>query len=173
MIEQCPDSSKLTFLRIVDREFLSAAYTEAAPSLPRFTAIQGIQGKKDLPGLAPKGCFISAEAVDRVVGHIGEPQKAKREFAGRMHSRFDRSPGPYVLPCDVGSGSKLAESARPNRAQTTSREFGGTWRGWLSPPRWSAWLSNKPVSIAVARRRRHRRLANRSTSSRSTADWAS
>jgi hypothetical protein len=91
MIEQCLDSSKLTFLRIVDREFLSAAYAEAAPSIPRFTAIQGIQGKKDLPGLAPKGCFISAEAVDRVVGHIGKSQKAKREFAGGMHSRLDRS----------------------------------------------------------------------------------
>jgi len=91
MIEQCLDSSKLTFLRIVDREFLSAAYTEAAPSLPRFAAVQGIKSKKDLPGLAPKGCFISAEAVDRVVGHIGKSQKAKREFAGGMHSRLDRS----------------------------------------------------------------------------------
>ena len=68
---------------------MSAAYTEAAPSIPRFTAIQGIKSKKDLPGLAPKGCLISAEAVDRVIGHIGESQKAKREFAAGMHSRFD------------------------------------------------------------------------------------
>jgi hypothetical protein len=71
MIEQCLDSSKLTFLGIVDREFLSAAYTEAAPSIPRFAPIQGIKSKKDLPGLAPKGCLISAEAVNRVIGHIG------------------------------------------------------------------------------------------------------
>jgi hypothetical protein len=34
--------------------------------------------------LAPKGRFISTEAVKRVVGQIGEPQKATRELSGRF-----------------------------------------------------------------------------------------
>jgi hypothetical protein len=34
--------------------------------------IQCIESKQDLADLAPKGCFISAEAVERVVGQIGE-----------------------------------------------------------------------------------------------------
>jgi hypothetical protein len=45
---------------------------EMAPSILWFAAIQDIKSKKDLSGLAPKGCFISAEAVERVVGQIGE-----------------------------------------------------------------------------------------------------
>ena len=51
---------------------LAAAEAETAPSIPWFAAIQGIKRKQDLAGLAPKGCFISAEAVERVVGQIGE-----------------------------------------------------------------------------------------------------
>ena len=51
-----------------------------APSIPWFAAIQDIKSKKDLAGLAAEGCFISAEAVERVVGQIGETQKATREL---------------------------------------------------------------------------------------------
>ena len=61
-----------------------------APSIPWFAAIQDIKSKKDLAGLAPEGCFISAEAVERVVGQIGETQKATRELSGRIDIRFDR-----------------------------------------------------------------------------------
>ena len=39
---------------------------------------------------------------------------------------------------------------------------------FLKSLRWSAWISKSPVSMVVARRSRHGRLANRSTSSRST-----
>jgi hypothetical protein len=37
--------------------------------------------------LGAKGFFISAEAVEREVGQIGELQKAKREFAVGMRAR--------------------------------------------------------------------------------------
>jgi hypothetical protein len=30
-----------------------------------FAAIEGIESKQNLTGLAPKGCFVSAEAVER------------------------------------------------------------------------------------------------------------
>jgi hypothetical protein len=43
-----------------------------------FAAIQGVKRKQDLAGLAPKRCFISAEAIDRVVGRIGETQSNAR-----------------------------------------------------------------------------------------------
>ena len=104
-------SSKLTFLGIVDREFAEA---ETAPSIPWLAAIQGIKSKKDLAGLAPKGCFISAEAVEHVVGQIGESQKATRELGGGIDSHFDGFPdgaGHDALPCDAGSASKLPEVA--------------------------------------------------------------
>ena len=39
-------------------------------------------------GLAPKGCFISAEAVESAVRQIGETQKAARELNGRDWRRF-------------------------------------------------------------------------------------
>jgi hypothetical protein len=55
-----------------------------------FAAIQGIKRKQDLADLAPKDCFISAEAVERVVGQIGETQKATRELSGGIGGKFDR-----------------------------------------------------------------------------------
>ena len=64
--------------------------TETAPSILCFAAIQGVKRKQDLAGLAPKRCFISAEAIERVVGQIGETQKATRELSGRIDIRFDR-----------------------------------------------------------------------------------
>src|ERR1700751_3035518 len=44
------------------------AYMEIAPSVLWFAAIQGIKRNQDLADLAPKDCFIAAEAVERVVG---------------------------------------------------------------------------------------------------------
>jgi hypothetical protein len=68
----------------------NASLVETAPSIPWFAAIQDIKSKKDLSGLAPKACFISAEAVEGVVGQIGEPQKATRELSGGTGSKFNR-----------------------------------------------------------------------------------
>ena len=65
---------KLTFIGIVDRQFLTITDAETAPPIPWFAATQGVQRKQDLADLPPKGCFISAEAVERVVGQIGETQ---------------------------------------------------------------------------------------------------
>ena len=72
------------------RQALPTADTETAPSVLWFAAIQGIKRKQDLAVLAPKGCFISAEAVERVVGQIGETQKATRELSGGIGGKFDR-----------------------------------------------------------------------------------
>jgi len=69
---------------------LPAAETETAPSLLRFAAIQGIESKQDPTGLAPQGCFIPAEAIERVVGQIGETQKATRKVSVGFDGRFDR-----------------------------------------------------------------------------------
>ena len=63
---------KSTLVALVGWLCLPAADTETAPSVLWFAAIQGIKRNQDLADLAPKGCFISAEAVERVVGQIGE-----------------------------------------------------------------------------------------------------
>ena len=62
--------------------FLPAIGEELPPSFLRFTAIQSVERKEDLADLAPKRRFIAAEAVERVVGQIGETQKAMRERSG-------------------------------------------------------------------------------------------
>ena len=59
---------RLTLLGTVDRQSLPAAETETAPSVLWFAAIQGIKRNQDLADLAPKHCFIAAEAVEFVVG---------------------------------------------------------------------------------------------------------
>jgi hypothetical protein len=63
--------------------------TEAASSFLWFATIQGIEGKQDLANLAPKGCFIAAQAIEREVGQIGKTQKAARELNGRIDNRAD------------------------------------------------------------------------------------
>ena len=55
-----------------------------------FTAIQGVKRNQDLTGLAPKGCLIAAQAIEREVGQIGKTQKATRELNGRINGGFDR-----------------------------------------------------------------------------------
>ena len=44
---------------------------------------------RDLPGLALQGCFISAEAIEREVGQIGETRKAARKISGGIDGRLD------------------------------------------------------------------------------------
>ena len=63
-------------------QFLPPTDTETARSLMWHAAIQGIKRKQDLADLAPKHRFIPAEAVERVVGQIGEAQKAMRKLGG-------------------------------------------------------------------------------------------
>ena len=72
----------------VGRPVLPATDTETARSLLWFATIQCIEGKQDLADLAPKGCFISAEAIEREVRQIGETQKATREVGSRINGRF-------------------------------------------------------------------------------------
>jgi hypothetical protein len=47
-----------------------------------------------LIGLAPKGCFISAEAIESEIGQISQTQKAPRELNGRAIRRY-RATGQY------------------------------------------------------------------------------
>jgi hypothetical protein len=50
---------------------ISIANGATAGSLLRFAAIEAIEREQDLIGLAPKGCFITAEAIEREIGQIG------------------------------------------------------------------------------------------------------
>jgi hypothetical protein len=52
-----------------------------------FAAIQGIERKQDLTGLAPKRHLIAAQAIEREVG-IGQTQKATGELSGRINRRI-------------------------------------------------------------------------------------
>jgi hypothetical protein len=69
---------------------LLVADTETAHSLLWFAAIQGIESEQDPTGLAPKSCFVSAEAIEREIGKIGETQKAMRELSVGFDGRFCR-----------------------------------------------------------------------------------
>ena len=89
MVEHLQLDARELLLGVVDQKLLSAAETETAPSIPWFAAIQGFKSKKDLAGLAPKGGFVPAEAIERVVTQIGETQKATRELNGRIDSSLD------------------------------------------------------------------------------------
>jgi hypothetical protein len=64
---------ELTFVVPGVRKFVPVADKQvAAPSFLRFAAIQGVERKQNLAVLAPRGCFIPAETVEREVGQIGE-----------------------------------------------------------------------------------------------------
>ena len=52
----------------VDGTILDIIEAEEGSSFLWFASIQGIEGKQDLADLAPKGCFIAAEAIEREVG---------------------------------------------------------------------------------------------------------
>ena len=61
-----------------------------ALSLLWFAAIQRIERKQDLARLAPKRCFITAQAIECEVGQISETQKAPRELDRAIDSRCDK-----------------------------------------------------------------------------------
>jgi len=56
----------------VGRQVAPVSDPETVPSLLWFPAIQCIESKQDLAGLAPKECFIPAKPVERVAGQIGQ-----------------------------------------------------------------------------------------------------
>jgi hypothetical protein len=56
----------------IGRQFSPAAEMELAPSFLWLTTVQCIERKQDLACLAPKNCFIAAEAVERAAGQMGE-----------------------------------------------------------------------------------------------------
>ena len=114
---------KSKVIALVRRQFLSAADTETASAILWFAAIQGIKRNQDLTGLAPKGCFIAAQAIEREVWQIGKTQKATREISVRIDGTFERlrhGAGlgfcSVMMPCDAGSRSRLTESSLPNGA---------------------------------------------------------
>ena len=92
---------------------MQPADTETAPSIQGFAAIQDIKCKQNLAGLA-------VEAVERVVGQIGETQEATRDLSGGIGGDFGTEPAknsvPFVLLAGAGSRWNLADSARPNSA---------------------------------------------------------
>ena len=108
-------SSSSIVVASVGRQVLPATDTETAPSFLWFAAIQGIESKQDLAGLAPKDCFIPAEAVERVAGQIGETQKATCEVGGGIRlgpaARFRSF---ARRGCSIAVG--IDRSARPNCA---------------------------------------------------------
>jgi hypothetical protein len=91
-----PRSAQSALVAFVGRQLLSAADAETAPSFLRFAAIQCIKRKKDLTDVAPKGCFISTEAIEGVVGQIGKSQKATRKLSVMIDGRVDK--------CRIGAG---------------------------------------------------------------------
>src|SRR5690349_22876592 len=70
-------------------DLVFARKPKAARSLLWFAAIQCLERVKDPAGLAPKGRFIAAEAIQREIGLIGQSQKAAGELDSfiSFHSR--------------------------------------------------------------------------------------
>ena len=71
----------LIFFGLVGRQVLPVAGMEMALPILWFAAIQSIKRNQDLADLARKVYFVAVEAVERVVGQIGETQKATRELS--------------------------------------------------------------------------------------------
>jgi hypothetical protein len=67
---------------------LLTAETETPHSLLWFAAIQMVERKQDLPGLAPKNSLIATEAVEGIIGQIGEPQETTCELNIRSNLKL-------------------------------------------------------------------------------------
>ncbi len=79
-------------------------------------AIQRFKSKQDLARLAPKTCFISAEAVERVVRQIGEQRKAARELGGET--------GLFDIQAEHLSGLNQSNQARQGSREVVYALFG-------------------------------------------------
>jgi hypothetical protein len=66
--------------------------TKAASSLLRFAPIRRIERKQYATGLAPKGRFIAAEAIECEIGQIGQAQEAAGELDCRTIGFSPSSP---------------------------------------------------------------------------------
>jgi hypothetical protein len=67
-------------------DYLHRDYTTPIPkksSLVRLAAVQRIECKQNLAGLAPKACFIATQTIEGEIWEIGEAQKASGEVDGR------------------------------------------------------------------------------------------
>ena len=103
---------------LVGRQSVAGANPITRPSVLWFAAIQGIEGKQDPAGLAPKGCFISAKPVERVVGQIGQTQKATCELGGGINGfRSRAAPGVRsvcdAVRCSIGVGLDKISLPKP------------------------------------------------------------
>ena len=85
-----PGSGRSIVVASIPRVVLLATDTEPGSSFPWLATIQCIESEEYLAGLTPQGCFISAEAIEREVGQIGEAQKALREVGARIDRMFDK-----------------------------------------------------------------------------------
>ena len=63
--------------------------------------------EQNLAGLAPKGCFISAEPVERVVRQIGETQRRNASHANRSRrlTKCAKDSGHYRITRGEGRAS--------------------------------------------------------------------
>ena len=97
--EPCRQSARTASLR--SREM------ETAPSIPWFAATRDIKCEQNLAGLAPKGCFISAEPVERVVRQIGETQRRNASHANRSRrlTKCAKDSGHYRITRGEGRAS--------------------------------------------------------------------
>ena len=168
--------SNSILIALVGRQVLPAADTERTTSVLRFAAIQGIKRKQDLADLAPKGRFISAEAIERVIGQVGEMQEAPRELSGGMDDRFDRfwrgarHGFRFVrdaVPCRIVVEIRLSRSARTARRPRLGRpgelrapglysDGGPEFRTGQSPLSWrgAAATADWPIAVPVPARPR-------------------
>jgi hypothetical protein len=114
---------KSLFSLPIGLRFLLVADAQTAPSFLRFAAIQGIECKESLANLAPKGCFIAAETIEREIWQIGQAQKATRNVdgwitplgAGLRSQQGGVSGSPVLIKSD-GSLSARAEHDCPKIA---------------------------------------------------------
>ncbi len=78
----CPTESSCSLLK----------KTDTARSFLWLAAIQIVERIKNLPGLAPKGRFVAAEAVKRIIGEVREPQETPGEITPMGCLSFLRPP---------------------------------------------------------------------------------
>ena len=144
--------------------------------LRRSSPSSAIRVLVDLP---PQRYLVATEPIQGKAGEIGQTQKAMREVGG------DTGTSGEIVRIGLGQSTCCSRKAAWSQIAIDAcsvllAEYGidnlsrrQSTRPTPNPPDPLAWISNSPVSTAVARRSRHSRLASRSTSSRSTADCAS
>ncbi len=82
--------SLLASIALKRRQWRLPADRETSPSFLWFPAIQSIEGKERLAGLAPQRCFVAAETIEREVGQISKTQEATCELDSMVDVRLDR-----------------------------------------------------------------------------------